>query len=92
MRHVVHTRTRTRKLYKPLKSLKLDVDEFVVAFTEGPYRSNGCAFVWPGGSVVEGPAELAGKGCLLLGECGLSEGGDGIDTIDPRGELALEML
>jgi hypothetical protein len=80
-----------RKLYEPLKSLKLDVEEFVVAFTEGPYRSNGCAFVWPGGMVVEGPAGLAGEGCLLLRDCGLSEG-EGIDTIDPRRELALEML
>jgi len=77
-----------RKLYEPLKSLKLDVDEFVVAFTEGPYRITGCVFVWPGGIVVEGPAGLAGD----LRDCGLSEEGEGIDGIDPRGELALEML
>lgn len=68
------------------------MEEFVVAFTVGPYRSTGCPFVWPGGIVVEGPAGLAGEVCLLLRDCGLSGGGEGIDGIDPRGELALEML
>jgi len=87
MRRVTYT-----KLYKPLRSLKLDVEEFVVAFAERPYRSTGCDFVWPGGIVVEGPAGLAGEECLLRRDCGLSGGGDGIDGIDPRGELALEML
>jgi hypothetical protein len=80
-----------RKLYEPLRSLKLDAEEFVVAFTEDPYRNTGCAFVWPGGTVAEGPAGLAGEECLLLRDCGLS-GGEGIDGIDPRAELALEML
>ena len=80
-----------RKLYEPLKSLKLDVEEFVVAFTDFPYRSTGCPFVCPGGIVAEGPAGLAGEVRLLLRDCGLS-GGEGIDGIDPRGELALEML
>jgi len=75
-----------------LKSLKLEVEEFVVAFTEDPYRSTGCVFVWPCGIVVDGPAALAGEECLLVRDCGLSGGGEGIDGIDPRGELALEML
>jgi hypothetical protein len=81
-----------RKLYEPLKSLKLDVEEFVVAFTEGPYRSTGRVFVWPGWIEVEEPAGLAGEERLLIRDCGLSGGGEGIDGIDPRGELALEML
>ena len=80
------------KLHEPLKSLKLEVEEFVVAFTEDPYRSSGCAFAWPCGMIVEGPAGLAGEVCLLVRDGGLSGGGDGIDGIDPRGELALEML
>ena len=81
-----------RKLYEPLKSLKLDVEEFVVALTVGPYRSTGFPFVWPDGIAVEGPAGLAGEVCLLLRDSGLSGGGEGIDGIDPRRELALEML
>ena len=76
--------------HEPLRSLKLDAEEAAVAFTEGPYRSSGCTFAWP---VAEGPAGLAGEVCcLLVGDCGLSGGGDGIDGIDPRAELALEIL
>ncbi len=41
---------------------------------------------------MDGPATLAGEECLLVRDCGLSGGGEGIDGIDPRGELALEML
>ena len=41
---------------------------------------------------VEGPAGLVGEVCLLVRDCELSEAGDGIEGIDPRGELALEML
>ena len=43
---------------------------------------------------MDGPVGLAGEDSLLLrdGDCGLSGGGEGIDGIDPRGELALEML
>ena len=40
---------------------------------------------------MEGPAGLVGDEGLLVRDCGLSEG-DGIDGIDPRCELALEML
>lgn len=77
-------------LHEPLKSLKLEAEEPAVA---GPYRSSGCAFAWL--VVAEGPAGLAGEDrevCLLVTDCGLSGVGDGIDGIDPRGELALEML
>ena len=80
-------------LHEPLKSLKLEAEEPAVAFTVGPYRSSGCAFAWL--DVVQGPAGLTGEVCLLVklvSDCGLSGGGDGIDGIDPRGELALEIL
>ena len=30
--------------------------------------------------------------CLLVGDCGLSGGGDGIEGIGPRGELTLEIV
>jgi len=47
----------------------------------------------PGGeAVLEEVAGLAGTICLLVRDCELSGGGDGIDGIDPRGELALEIL
>jgi len=46
-----------------------------------------------GGEVAPGEvAGLAGAICLLVRDCELSGGGDGIDGIDPRGELALEIL
>jgi hypothetical protein len=83
------------KPHEPLKSLKLEAEEPAVAFTVGPYRISGCAFAWFNGAVVEGPAGLVGEVCLLVKlvrDCGLSGGGDGIDGIDPRGELALEIL
>ena len=81
-------------VYEPLalKSLKLEADEPAVA---GPYRSSGCAFAWAVVVAEEGPAGLAGEDrevCLLVTDCGLSGVGDGIDGIDPRCELALEML
>ena len=86
-------RDNKKNLHEPLalKSLKLDAEELAVA---GPYRSSGCAFAWPV-VVAEGPAGLASEDrevCLLVTDCGLSGGGDGIDGIDPRGELELEML
>ena len=47
----------------------------------------------PGGELaLEEAAGLAGAICLLVKDCELSGGGDGIDGIDPRGELALEIL
>jgi len=79
------------KLHEPLKSLKLEAEEFVVALTEGPYRISGWVFAWLGGFAAGG---FAGEVCpgLLARDCELSGGGDGIDGIDPCGELALEML
>jgi len=75
-----------------LKSLKLDVEEPVVTFTDGPYRSKGWVLVCPDGVAVVGAAGLGGEACLLVRDCELSGVGEGIDGIDPRGELALEML
>lgn len=80
------------KQREPLRSLKLEAEELVVTFTEGPYRSSGWVFAWPCGIVVEWPADLVGEVCLLVRDCELSGGGDGMDGMDPRGELALEML
>ena len=39
-----------------------------------------------------GPAGLGDEAYLLVSDCELSGEGDGIEGIDPRGELALEML
>jgi hypothetical protein len=94
----ISTRKPTReheqaKPHEPLKSLKLEAEEFVVAFTEGPYRSSGWVFAWPRGFAERGPGGFAGEVRLLVRDCDeLSGGGDGIDGIDPCGELALEML
>ena len=60
---VASTRTKGN-WHEPLRSLKLKAELSPVAFSDGPDRRRGCAFVWP---VVEGPAGLAGK-CVCLSE------------------------
>ena len=57
--------TRTKGNWnEPLRSLKRKAELSPVAFSDGPDRRRGRAFVWP---VVEGPAGLAGE-CVYLSE------------------------